>query len=43
MEVHDPPNRTSYVNSPPFGWPHRFEFLSTCPTTGLQKRNFRIG
>jgi hypothetical protein len=23
MEVHDPPNRTRYVNSLPFGWPHR--------------------
>ena len=43
MEVHDPPNRTKYVKESALRLAAQIEFLSTCPATGLQKLNFRIG
>jgi len=42
MEVHDPLNYARYVKWSVFPAAERIELLSTCPTTSLQKLNFRI-
>ena len=43
MEVNDPPNRIRYREIVCTSVAGQIEFLSSCPTVGLQKLNFSVG